>query len=371
MRIGLIAPPWIPVPPRAYGGTEAVVDRLARGLVRAGHEVLLAAAANSTCPVRRVPGTDEALHGAPATGGAVSEVRHVVWSYAAMADVDVVHDHTTFGPVYRHRPVGVPVVTTNHGPFDASLNPIYRALGDVPVIAISRSQASTAHGVRIAAVIHHGIDVAAVTEGRGRGGYASFLGRMSPDKGPREAVLIARAAGVPLRMAAKLREPAERQYFEAEVEPLLGGDVEYVGELGEEEKLELVGGSFALLNPIQWPEPFGLVMIEALATGTPVVTTPSGAAPEIVDDGITGYLRPDRLALAEALLEAAGLDRSACRAAALARFDTSRMVRDHVRLYTDLLGTERRPARPRVVERRVSSRERAVQQVGLAAQLEG
>src|SRR3954469_7354902 len=244
MRIGLIAPPWIPVPPPAYGGTEAVIAGRARGLVRAGHDVLLGAAANSTCPVGRVPGTEEAADGAPANGGAVTEVRHVVTSYEAMADVDVVHDHTTCGPVYRHRPVGVPVVTTNHGPFDHTMNPIYRALRDVQVIAISHSQASTADGVRIAAVIHHGIDVAAVPEGRGRGGFASFLGRMSPDKGPREAVLIARTAGVPLRIAAKLREAAEQEYFEAEVKPLLGADIEYVGELGEKDKLELVGDSF-------------------------------------------------------------------------------------------------------------------------------
>lgn len=172
MRIGLIAPPWIPVPPPAYGGTESVIDRLARGLVRAGHEVLLGAAANSTCPVDRVPGTDEAADGAAAAGGPVSEIRHVVTSYAAMSDVDVVHDHTMCGPVYRHHPVGVPVVTTNHGPFDDVLNPIYRSLRDVAVIAISHSQASTADRVRIAAVIHHGIDVATVPEGSGRGGFA-------------------------------------------------------------------------------------------------------------------------------------------------------------------------------------------------------
>ncbi len=369
MRIGLIAPPWIPVPPPAYGGTESVIDRLARGLVRAGHDVLLGAAANSTCPVGRVPGTDEAVHGGPANGGAVPEISHVVRSYAAMADLDVVHDHTMFGPVYRHCPAGVPVVTTNHGPFDARLNPIYRALRDVAVIAISHSQAATARGIGIAAVIHHGIDVAAVPEGRGRGGFASFLGRMSPDKGPREAVLIARAAGVPLRIAAKMREPAEQQYFEAEVQPLLGGDIEYVGELGEKDKLELLGESFALLNPMQWPEPFGLVMIEALAAGTPVVATPAGAAPEIVDDGITGYLREDRAALAAALGVATTLDRSACRAAAVARFDTDRMVREHVQLYTHLLDSGRQPARPRVLGLPASARERALQQVGLAAQL--
>src|SRR5687768_6337585 len=123
MRIGLIAPPWIPVPPPAYGGTESVIDRLARGLVRAGHDVLLAAAANSSCPVGRVAGTDDAVDGAPASGAAVTELRHVITSYAAMADVDVVHDHTMCGPTYGHRPVGIPAVTTNHGPFDDVLNP--------------------------------------------------------------------------------------------------------------------------------------------------------------------------------------------------------------------------------------------------------
>jgi glycosyltransferase involved in cell wall biosynthesis len=370
MRIGLIAPPWIPVPPPAYGGTESVIDRLARGLVRAGHDVLLAAAANSTCPVDRVSGMDDASDGAPASGGVVTELRHVVTSYAAMDQVDVVHDHTMCGPVYRHRPLGVPVVTTNHGPFDRVLTTIYRSLPDVPVIAISHHQASTARGVRVAAVIPHGIDVAAVPEGAGKGGFAGFLGRMNPDKGPREAALIARAAGVPLKMAAKLREPAEREYFDAEIKPLLCSDVEYVGELGEKDKLELVGNSFALLNPIQWPEPFGLVMIEALAAGTPVVATPAGSAPEIVDDGVTGYLRKGCAGLADALLTAADLDRAACRAAAESRFATERMVREHVQLYTDLIGSPRGGARARVIDHPASRREGILQRAGLAAQLD-
>jgi hypothetical protein len=230
-----------------------------------------------------------------------------------------------------------PVVTTLHGPLDPKLAPIYRAFQDVTVIAISKDQASTALGVPVTRVIHHGIDVADVPEGHGDGGYASFLGRMSPEKGPREAVLIARAAGVPLRMAAKLREPAEHEYFENAVKPLLSSEIEYLGELGTDDKLKLVGDSFALLNPIQWPEPFGLVMIEALATGTPVVATPRGAAPEIVDHGVTGYLRKDRQALAKALLDAAQLDRDACRAAASERFDSEVMVRNHIELYTDVL----------------------------------
>jgi glycosyltransferase involved in cell wall biosynthesis len=149
-------------------------------------------------------------------------------------------------------------------------------------------------------------------------------------------------------MAAKIREPAEREYFEGEVKPLLCSDIEYLGELGTDDKLKLVGESFALLNPIQWSEPFGLVMIEALATGTPVVATPRGAAPEIVDHGVTGYLRKDRQALAKALLDAAQLDRDACRAAACQRFDSEVMVRNHIELYTDVLcGGSPVPARSR------------------------
>ena len=337
MRIGLIAPPWVPVPPLAYGGIEAVIDRLARGFVDAGHEVLLGAAANSSCPVPRVAGTEDADEEAPLCSDTNTELRHVVTNYAAMSDVDLIHDHTASGPLLHRWNRSTPVVTTLHGPFDPKLAPIYGAFRDVSVIAISHHQATTAVGVRVARVIHHGIDMAAVPEGTGDGGYACFLGRMSPEKGPREAALIARAAGVPLRIAAKMREPAERDYFDTAVKPLLSSDIEYVGEPGSEDKLKLLGGSFALLNPLQWAEPFGLVMIEALATGTPVVATPEGSAPELIDDGVTGYLRRGCSALASALLDAAELDRRACRAEAQRRFDTGVMVRKHLGLYKELL----------------------------------
>src|SRR4051812_3373762 len=336
MRVGIIAPPWVPVPPPAYGGTESMLDRLARGLVSAGHDVLLAAPANSTCPVAQVPGTMEVPDEAALTGDSVTEFGHVVTAYAAMGDMDVVHDHTLAGPLSRLSDGPVPVVTTNHGPFDSPLGPLYRAM-DVPVIAISEHQASLADGVNIAAVIHHGVDVGDIPVGPGSGGYASFLGRMSPDKGAREAALVARDAGVPLRMAAKLREPDEEEYFESQVKPLLSSDIEYVGELGHDDKVALVGDSFALLNPMQWPEPFGLVMIEALATGTPVVATPAGSAPEIIADGDTGYLRSDHEGLVDALLEAGRLDRDRCRSVAEQRFDTAHMVEDHVRLYRRLI----------------------------------
>jgi glycosyltransferase involved in cell wall biosynthesis len=344
VRIGLVAPPWLPVPPPAYGGIEAVVDRLARGLSSAGHEVLLAAPGDSTCPVPRVPGLPAGPVDVGLTDHTVAELCHVRSAYAAMADLDLVHDHTVAGPLYRNRPSGLPVVTTNHGTFLYGLGELYREAGpDVTIIAISHHQATTARGVQIARVIHHGVDVDVVTPGRGDGGYAFFLGRMSPYKGVREAVLIARRAGVPLLIAAKMHLPEEREFFTDEIAPLLGGDVQYVGEIGDAVKYDLLGGAVALLNPIQWPEPFGLVMIESLACGTPVVTTPSGAAPEIVDDGTTGYLRTGLASLATALADAATLDRDACRAAAVAQFSTARMVADHVDLYGELL--EARPRR--------------------------
>jgi glycosyltransferase involved in cell wall biosynthesis len=164
---------------------------------------------------------------------------------------------------------------------------------------------------------------------------------MSPDKGAREAVLVARRAGVPLRIAAKMREDAEHDYFDAQVAPLLGDEAEYVGELDEPEKLELLGHGVALLNPIQWAEPFGLVMIEALACGTPVVTTSAGSVPEIVDDGVTGYISDDPADLAEALARVGQLDRSSCRKSAETRFSTQRMVADHVELYRDVVNGAR------------------------------
>jgi glycosyltransferase involved in cell wall biosynthesis len=231
------------------------------------------------------------------------------------------------------------VVTTNHGPFDETLEPIYAEMSHrgVAIVAISAHQASTAPDVRIAAVIHHGIDVADVPVGSGEGGYACFLGRMVPDKGVREAVLAARAADMPLRIAAKMREPAEEEYFEEEVRPLLGGDISYIGELDHDDKYGLLGNAVALLNPLQWPEPFGLVMIEALACGTPIVACPNGSVPEIVRDGITGFLRDDTSALAEALHQVATLSRAACRESAASSFSTARMVADHIQLYEQLL----------------------------------
>ncbi len=356
MRVGLISPPWVAVPPPAYGGTEAVVDRLARGLVAAGHEVLLAAPAGSRCPVPQVPGM-----GVPDPdniGKALTEVNHVVRGYAAMGDMDVIHDHTIVGPLYRHRPAGPRVVVTSHGPFLPAERDLFQVIQrDAAVVAISRHQASTATGIRIARVIHHGIDVQDIPVGTG-GDYACFVGRMHPCKGVRHAIDVARAAGVPLRIAAKMREPAEYDYYRSEVEPHLDHDIRYLGELGPADKYALMGGACALLNPIQWAEPFGLVMIEALATGTPVVTTHQGSAPEIIDDGRTGVLRDTPTGLAAGLLQAARLDRAHCRAVAVDRFSIERMIGTHLDLYTDLMTTQAVPDAQRTERRDSFARRR-------------
>ena len=210
-------------------------------------------------------------------------------------------------------------------------------------MAISHHQASLATSdTRIAAVIHHGLDTTAVPVGRGDGGYALFLGRMCPDKGVDAAVRIARAAGMRLKIAAKLAEPAEREYFRTSVEPLLGHDAEYVGEVGGDEKWELLGAATCLLNPLRWSEPFGMVMIEALATGTPVVATANGSVPEIVTDGVNGFIRVTERGLAEAVREAGHLDRSACRRIVADEFSITRMVREHVQLFETVTSRERR-----------------------------
>jgi glycosyltransferase involved in cell wall biosynthesis len=338
VRVGVISPPWLPVPPPGYGGLEVMVDRLARGLVDAGHDVVLAAPAGSTCPVPHVEALPSPDWGR--IGATVVEIPYVLAAYAGLDDVDVIHDHTVAGPVCGRPPAAVPVVTTNHGPFDQHLNEIYREVGDrVAVVAISHHQASTARDVPIARVIHHGIDVAAAPIGTGSGGFACFLGRMSPDKGVREAILVARAAGVPLHIAAKMREPAEEEYFEQAVRPLLDRNVTYLGELGQADKYELLADAVALVNPIRWSEPFGLVMIEALACGTPVIATPRGAASEIVDDGVTGFVRSGLSELASALRDVDRLERGDCRHTAAVRFSTERMVADHVELYCELLSS--------------------------------
>jgi len=335
MRIGVIAPPWAPVPPKLYGGIELIVDRLATGFQAAGHDVLLFTTGDSTCPVPRQWVLPEAE--GERIGLVVPELRHLIHAYEAVRDCDVVHDHSVAGPLYANRFPDLRVVTTVHGEFNDEMTDVYTEVArTVPIIAISHAQRRPVPQLPIARVIHHGIDASDFPFGAGDGGYCLYLGRMAPGKGAHRAVAVARKAGMPLLMAAKMREPWELEYFETQVEPYLTDEIRYLGEVPQEQKLELLARAAALLFPIRWNEPFGLVMLEALACGTPVLAFPEGAAPEVVEDGKTGFLCHDEAAMVEALGRLGAIDRRVCRAAVEGYFSTTRMVREHLELFEEV-----------------------------------
>lgn len=343
MRIGLIAPPWVPVPPPAYGGTEVVIDNLARGLQELGHEVRLFTVGESQCPVPIDYLYPKSI--AP-IGVTVPETAHVLAAYESLAEMDVIHDHTFLGPLISglrgmRRP---PVVNTNHGPFNGETQPVLVQMAKyTSLVAISHSQARQAQtygGVPIAGVIHHGIDNDVYSPGPGGGGYLMFVGRMSPDKGVHHAVRVAKKAGKRLYLSVKMREAKEVSYFESEVKPLLDPGDEMPSEMPLERRIDLLRHADALLNPITWREPFGLVMAEALSCATPVLAFPNGSAPEIIDPGRTGYLCRDEGEMISALDRVAEIDRNLCRDAAMQRFSLQRMARDHERLYRRVLERE-------------------------------
>ncbi len=335
MRIGLLAPPWVQVPPPAYGGTEEIVDELARGLRSRGHDVLLFTTGDSTCPVPRAWAFERPPDDMNA---AMPECRHVQAAYDALTSCDVIHDHTTLGPIWAQaKGVSTPIVVTVHNPFSEMSRPVYRHVSAfASLVAISRSHRESADGIPISAVILHGIDASRFEPGEGSGGYALFLGRFAPEKGAAAAIRIARLAGMPLVIAAKMRTADEQAYFESEIQPMLGPDVRFVGEASRGDRDELLRNAAALVNPITWCEPFGLVMIEAMACGTPVIAYPNGAAPEIIHDGVTGHLRNDEQGAAEALASVGRIDRRRCRAEVEDLFSTARMVGEYESLYESL-----------------------------------
>lgn len=348
MHIGLIAPPWFAVPPPGYGGTEEAVDTLARGLEKAGHSTLLFTTGDATCQVPMAHAYPEAERSR--LGATIPELYHTMCAYEALQACDIIHDHTIGGLFVAGLREGPPVVTTNHGPFTKELLKLYGAVQDrVAIVALSHHQASQADGVQIARVIHHGLDPEAYRPGAGDGGYILFLGRMSPDKGVHVAARVAHAAGRRLLIAAKMQEPLEHRYFREEVEPLLNDDVAYLGEVDRITKMKLLADAEALINPIQWPEPFGLVMIEALASGTPVVAFPQGAAPEIVGHAASGFLCDDESQMVQAVRRIGQLDRDACRQRFVERFSSTRMVQDHLDLYTEIVDSGGTKARTQQV----------------------
>ncbi len=349
MRIGVVAPPWIPVPAPGYGGIEAVVADTAGELARRGHDVALVAAPGSDVPgvttMTPLPRLPDQI------GLAADEWAPLVPALALLAAREVVIDHS--GPLgaLLMGQAAPPALHVVHGPLGETERALYRtvchAAPRLRLVAISRSQQGSGPGLPWAGVAHNGIDVDALPAGSGRGGYLAFLGRMTPDKGVAEAIAVARRAGMPLRIAAKCREPAEREYFARTVEPLLGDDVTWLGEVDQAGKIALLADAAALVFPIRWPEPFGMVMIEAMAVGTPVLATRWGSVAEVVRDGVTGVVRDRPEDLAAEVGRVLELDRAACRDHVRERFSLARMTDRHERLLAAACasGAERRRGR--------------------------
>jgi glycosyltransferase involved in cell wall biosynthesis len=341
LRIGLVAPPWVPVPPATYGGTELVVDTLARGLAADGHDVVLVATADSTCPVPTISIFETAPR---PMNTAAEELRHVQGAYDALAgEVDVIHDHTNLGPTWALAAgVTTPIVATAHGPITDLNRGVYAVIGrTVHLTAISYRQQELAGDLPFHHVIHHGLDPSRFEPGPGDGGYLMFVGRMSREKGVREAVQIACGAKLPLVVASKMREDVEIEYFEQRVRPVADSSVVFLGELATKERDSLLSHAMALVNPIDWEEPFGLVMIEALALGTPAIVTPHGAAPEIVTDGVTGFVVEDVEQGVAAVRRIGEIDRRVCRRAVEGYFSAERMVTQYEDLYCEVLTRSR------------------------------
>ena len=330
MRIALVSTPFVAVPPRGYGGTELVVHELQRGLALAGHDVTLFATGDSEGPdVRFV--ADRAAW--PPDEGL--EAEHALFAAREIAggDFDLVHAHVpSFVPYAAALPL--PVVYTLHHAADARLAALYARHPEVTYVAISRRQAQLLQ-VGDGPVVHHGLDPERHPAGRGEGGYAMFIGRLAWCKAPDVAIGAARSAGCELVVAGSLHaEPEDPSDWPGRIDALIRSPgVRHIGVIGGELKCRLLGGARALLMPLRWEEPFGLVMIEAMLCGTPVIAFRRGSAPEVVDDGVTGYLVDDEAEMADALRRVQLIDRAACRAHARTRFSAMRMVREHLRVY--------------------------------------
>jgi glycosyltransferase involved in cell wall biosynthesis len=340
MRIAMIAPVWFPVPPVGYGGIELVVALLADGLVDAGHEVTLFASGGSSSkaeivsPMAEPPDPRE-------LGNAWYDSYHALSSYLQVDGFDVVHDHAGIvGPVCGAMLGGrPPVVHTLHGPWTPQTRLFYSVVGrHVHLVAISDAQRADNPEVPYVGTVHNGIDLDVYPFRADKEERLVYIGRSNPDKGPKEAIQIARRAGLPLHMILKRSEVPEREYFEHEIEPLLASDIELYENVTHEEKVELLGRSLAMIFPIRWPEPFGLVMVEAMACGTPVVTTNWGAAPELVADGITGFRRDGDDDLVAAVGAARELSPARCRARVEELFSAEAMVRGYQQIYEKVVG---------------------------------
>ncbi|OBA95879.1 glycosyltransferase [Mycolicibacterium fortuitum] len=345
MRIALVAPPYFDIPPKGYGGTEAVVADLADALTARGHLVtLLGAGQSGTTAQRFIPLWESTVPDRlgqpyPEIMHAV-KVRRAIERLAETEGIDLVHDHTFAGPLNAavHRSLGLPTLLTMHGPIDDDLYPYYRELGtDVGLIAISDRQRELAPDLNWVGRVHNALRISDWPFRSDKGDYALFLGRYAPYKGAHLALDAAHAAGVPLVLAGKCDEPAERAYFDEYVRPRLTDTDHVFGQADAVSKRKLLAGARCLLFPVQWEEPFGMVMIEAMACGTPVVALRGGAVPEVVVDCVTGFVcdHPDELA--DAVTKTHTLDPAACRRHVAAHFAVGQFGSGYERIYHDVL----------------------------------
>jgi glycosyltransferase involved in cell wall biosynthesis len=343
MKIAHVSPLMEAVPPRLYGGTERIVAYLCDELVALGHDVTLFASGDSVtrarlaavwpCALRLDPTTPDYL--APHTVMLELLARRV-------EEFDIVHLHVDFLGYPLLRRTNVPYLATLHGRLDLpELQRVYDIFHDAPVVSISNAQRAPLPQANYVATIYHGIPERLLLPVVARGGYLAFLGRISPEKAPDAAIRIAGAAGMKLRIAAKV-DPVDERYFAEVIEPLLTEPhVEFVGEIGEEQKARFLGDAAALLFPIAWPEPFGLAMIEAMACGTPVIAFRNGSVPEVIEDGVTGFIVDDEAAAVAATKRLRSLDRAAIRRVFEERFTARRMAEDYLKIYRGLIARER------------------------------
>ena len=338
MKIAQIAPLVESVPPRLYGGTERVVSWLTEELVRQGHDVTLFASGDSQTKAELAAVVPRGLRLEGIHNSLPYNIIMLDQVAARMHEFDVIHFHIDFFhyPIFRN--MAHKTLTTLHGRQDLpELPDIYRAFPHMPLVSISDHQRLPVPPVNWRGTVYHGLPEAQYREGKGEGGYLAFLGRICADKGPVEAIEIARRAGMKLKMAAKV-DPVDQAYFDTVVGPLIAKSphVEFIGEINDSQKQEFLGNAKALLFPISWPEPFGLVMIESLACGTPVVAFKCGSVPEIMEDGLTGFVVTDMAGGAEAVGRLDTLYRPTIRARFEERFSARAMARDYLKIYGQL-----------------------------------
>jgi len=339
LRIAQVAPLFESVPPKFYGGTERVVSYLTEALVRLGHQVTLFASGDSITSARLCSCWPRALRlDGRSLQHEVPHMLHMEHVFRHAGEFDVIHFHTDHLHFPLARRSQVPQMTTLHGRLDLpELFPLMREFREMPLVSISDAQRRPLAWAHWQATVHHGLPACLLQMRAEPGRYLAFLGRISPEKRCDRAIEIARRLGMPLKIAAKV-DPADQAYYESSIRPLMDDPlVEFVGEISEDRKAEFLGHAIALLFPIEWPEPFGLVMIEAMACGTPVVAFRHGSVPEIIDPGVTGFIVDSIDEAVHATRQAAGLDRRACRRRFDERFTADQMAVNYLAVYQRLI----------------------------------